>query len=297
MNVETRPYPNFHSARVRDPDDFDHIVVLHTTKEGIMILGGPLKSDPKGPTTVQAYRFNKGKFTIAEAKAWLKEHDIKYLSFEPASEKSDDDLVERRVLWPGNIEARDDGVNGAVGQKHLVGYAALFNMRATIWEGLDERIALGTFTDYLKDDGNDVCALFNHDANWPLGRRSANTLTLTEDEKGLYYDVTLPNTQCCNDLYESIKRGDVKGSSFGFRCLADEYDRSDPKCVLRTIRKVALVDVSPCTFPAYKTTSVSARALDVCREHFDVDASVINVPRARQLTELRLRVLAAEANM
>lgn len=32
----------------------------------------------------QSYRFGKSQFTPEEAKAWLKKHDISYISFEPA---------------------------------------------------------------------------------------------------------------------------------------------------------------------------------------------------------------------
>lgn len=78
------PFPNFHAARVRDPSDFERIVVLETLPNGIMIYGGPLKEG--GKSTAQAYRFPKDKFTVAQAKAWLKEHDVKYILFEPASE-------------------------------------------------------------------------------------------------------------------------------------------------------------------------------------------------------------------
>lgn len=37
---------------------------------------------------VQSYRFAKNLFTAEEAKSWLKKHDIRYISFEPASEPS-----------------------------------------------------------------------------------------------------------------------------------------------------------------------------------------------------------------
>jgi ferritin len=83
-----KPYPNFHAARIRDPKDFEHIVVLQTLPNGIMIYGGPLKSDPSGPTKPQAYRFPREKFTIKEAKKWLKDHNIDYLFIEPATGKS-----------------------------------------------------------------------------------------------------------------------------------------------------------------------------------------------------------------
>jgi len=82
------PYPSEHAARVRDPGDFVRIVQLWA-KDGVRELGGPLKSDPSGPTHAQAYRFDKAKFTVVQAKAWLKAHKVTYISFEPASGKSD----------------------------------------------------------------------------------------------------------------------------------------------------------------------------------------------------------------
>lgn len=81
----SKPYPNFHSARIKSPGLFLRVRVFTTTKEGIMIYGGPLKSDPRGPTKRQAIRFPKDKFTVAQAKKWLKDHKVKYILFEPAT--------------------------------------------------------------------------------------------------------------------------------------------------------------------------------------------------------------------
>jgi len=95
----SKPYPRFHAARVKSPDLFLRVRVMQTTKEGIMIYGGPLKSNPSGPVKTQAYRFPKEKFTAEQAKTWLKEHDVKYNSFEPATEKA-------KCLWPA-LSKRD----------------------------------------------------------------------------------------------------------------------------------------------------------------------------------------------
>jgi len=81
-----KPYPNFHSARVKSPGSFLRVRVFTTTKKGIMFYGGPLKSDPRGPTEVQAIRFPKDKFTPKQAKKWLKDHKQKYILFEPAKQ-------------------------------------------------------------------------------------------------------------------------------------------------------------------------------------------------------------------
>lgn len=89
-----KPYPNYHAARVRSPGLFLRVRVMQTTKEGIMIYGGPLKTDPRGAAKTQAIRFPKDKFSVKEAKAWLKEHKQKYILFEEASEKK------AKRIWP-----------------------------------------------------------------------------------------------------------------------------------------------------------------------------------------------------
>lgn len=60
-----------------------------------MLYGGPLKTDPKGPTKVQAIRFPKDKFTPKQAKKWLKDHKMPAgaYTFEPAKEV-------KKKLWP-----------------------------------------------------------------------------------------------------------------------------------------------------------------------------------------------------
>jgi len=80
------PYPNEHSARVKRPGDFkEESFRRMTIAPGISIIIGRLKGETAA--TTQAYRFDRTKFTAAEAKAWLKEHDIKYISFEAATGK------------------------------------------------------------------------------------------------------------------------------------------------------------------------------------------------------------------
>jgi hypothetical protein len=82
------PYPNEHSARVKRPGDFKEDSFRRMTiAPGVSIIIGRLKGETVA--TTQSYRFDNTKFTEPEAKAWLKEHDVKYLSFEAATEKED----------------------------------------------------------------------------------------------------------------------------------------------------------------------------------------------------------------
>jgi uncharacterized protein len=148
------------------------------------------------------------------------------------------------------------------GEATVSGYAALYNTETVIFGLWRERIAPGAFESAL-DGTDDVRALFNHDPSILLGRTRSKTLTLSEDAKGLKYHIQLPDTQHARDVRELIRRGDVSGSSFGFRIEDDEWDDTPTKkgkLPLVTIRKVELFDVSPVTFPAYPQTSVSARS-------------------------------------
>jgi len=80
------PYPNEHSARIRDPGDFQKGSFRRKTiKKGISIIIGRLKGETT--TTTQAYRFDAKVFTATQAKAWLKKNKIKYISFEKATGK------------------------------------------------------------------------------------------------------------------------------------------------------------------------------------------------------------------
>ena len=144
----------------------------------------------------------------------------------------------------------------------IEGHGALFNTETVIAGLFRERIAPGAFADSLKTD--DVRVAYNHDANYILGRMSAKTATVEEDDKGLRYEATPPATRA--DVIESIQRGDVTGSSFQFTVENDadeQWDYADMKkgmLPLRTIKRAKLYEVGPVAFPAYEQTTASARA-------------------------------------
>ncbi len=145
----------------------------------------------------------------------------------------------------------------------IVGHAAVFNQYADIawWK---ERILPEAFKNTIKKD--DIRALFNHDPNHILGRNKNKTLSLREDEKGLYVEIMPPDTQFANDLMKLIERGDISQMSFAFRVLVDEWDEKDEKNIKRDIKEVKLFDVSPVTYPAFIETDVSLRSYKAWKE-------------------------------
>lgn len=108
------PFPNFHSARISQPGLFQRIVQIDEAERGaIRFIGGPLKSDPSDGAEIQAVRFDEDKYTPEQARAWLKEHDFKPISFESATkgDSADADAEVWRFdnLALGKLERQSDG--------------------------------------------------------------------------------------------------------------------------------------------------------------------------------------------
>lgn len=165
------------------------------------------------------------------------------------------DRLERQVRSiASTFETREDSE-----ELRIEGYFAVFNSNYEILPGWTESVAPGAFTDTLSGD---IRALIDHETRLVLGRTSAHTLDLKQDEHGLWGSILInPKDQEAMNLYERVKRGDVNQCSFGFDIEDEEYEEHDGN-VHWTIKKVKLYEVSCCTFPAYQETNISARKQD-----------------------------------
>lgn len=200
--------------------------------------------------------------------------------------------IERRGLLATQLSARA-AEEGASGPGSLDGYAAVWNEETEIgW--FREEMVKGAFAASIQED--DQRALIDHDTGKVIGRRSAGTLRLKEDDKGLQVEMDLPDTSYARDLFASVARGDTDGMSIGFNVLEEEHIRpgthgdEEREKDLWRITKAQLMEVSVVTFPAYEGTSVSTR----CRTRREEARDKPSVERAeskRKLRERRLRVL------
>lgn len=162
------------------------------------------------------------------------------------------------------VELRAAGDASAPGT--LTGYAAVFDSRSEVmqdwWYGaFREQINPGAFAGAIERD--DVRCLQDHLSHIVLGRNTAGTLRLSEDDTGLAIENDLPDTQAARDLSTLMRRGDVNQMSFAFRVIngAEEWSEDADGMPLRQINEVRLYDVSVVTYPAYTATSAQARAM------------------------------------
>lgn len=169
-------------------------------------------------------------------------------------------MNKRQSFLQGQFITRDDE-NDLV----LTGYFIKYGERTQIVDGLFEEIDANALNESLKS--NDIRALFNHDSSLVLGRTGNGTLTLESDDVGLKGTIIInPNDPQAVSAYAKIKRGDVTGCSFGFYPLEIDQVRLDDGSILEIVKKLDLLEVSPCTFPAYPQTEIAARQAVVMAE-------------------------------
>jgi HK97 family phage prohead protease len=159
---------------------------------------------------------------------------------------------QRKQIAYTNLELRalDDSEDGWT----VSGYAAVFDSPSEPlpWT---EFVRRGAFKKTI-NDGADVRLLIDH-TGVPLARTKSGTLTLREDDKGLFMEARLdPNNPDAVKMRSALMRGDVTQMSFAFETIKDGWngDRS-----VRELKEVRLHDVSLVTYPAYEETSAEIR--------------------------------------
>ena len=151
--------------------------------------------------------------------------------------------------------------------------------------GAREQIAPGAFEGVLDSD---VRALLNHDANEVLGRTKSGTLRLSDEQRGLRFELDLPDLPLGDNVRSAVKRGDIDGASFRF-VVADEDWNGD----VRTVTKVKeLHDVTIATYPAYASASIELRTRNqpkelVVEDKEQVDSAAEETPVEEERTASR----------
>jgi hypothetical protein len=93
----------------------------------------------------------------------------------------------------------------------------------------------------------------------------APSLSLSEDERGLNFNVDLPNVSYAKDILENVTRQNLCECSFAFVADEDSWDEESEGGQIwpvRTLHSVSLKDISIVLRPAYPETLAEASASD-----------------------------------
>lgn len=144
------------------------------------------------------------------------------------------------------------------------GYGIVFNRESVML-----RIAGRKCREVIKPDamrGVDLSAclgMHNHDMNRLIGNAEAGTMRTGIDEIGVWYEIDVPNSPTGEDVYQSVKRGDTKGSSFQFDIAPDgeKWEQRDGVWYRDVTQFGGVYEMGPVTMPAYPDTTAAARGL------------------------------------
>lgn len=125
----------------------------------------------------------------------------------------------------------------------FTGYAAIFGEP----DALNEVIEPGAFTKTLKE-GKTCPILWYHDPQQPIGMAE-----LAVDSKGLKVIGTLNlEVQAAREKHSLMKQKVIRGLSFGFKTIADLWDKE-----IRRLKEIKIYEISPVTFQAHPAALIS----------------------------------------
>ena len=148
-----------------------------------------------------------------------------------------------------------DQIRQAGEGKAISGLAAPYNQPADIGEFV-ETIRPGAFSRTLREQP-DVLLLHSHNYAAVLGRTGVN-LRLFETQRGLEFAADDLVTQLAFDALRDIRRQIIRGVSFGFIVVADDWTTDSNGKLQREIFDLDLDEVSIVSRPAYRQTYVQA---------------------------------------
>jgi len=186
-------------------------------------------------------------------------------------------------------ELRSSDLIAQADDKRIIsGYALKFGTASNLLQSSDGKMFYETITPQAITEQflytQDVRCYYNHDENSLLARfnKGKGTLSLSADSVGLFYSFKAKNTALDEQIYQSIKVGDVTGSSFTFSVAAggDTWTKNSNGTYNRSINKLqTLFDVCPVNVPAYDSSNVNARHMttgDLTAYYADLSAQINN---------------------
>ena len=142
-----RAFPQFHTARQADPGDFQHFATCtKQTKgfdwlpDGVQVVLG-FKKD--GQSEPQSYRFDRGKFSIAEAKAFLAKHHLS----DKALEEAKNEGASGREGEGAKRSSPNHPLSHSPSHSSAVTRRAALNVNASTWRDSDRSIEAVICTD------------------------------------------------------------------------------------------------------------------------------------------------------
>ena len=144
----------------------------------------------------------------------------------------------------------------ASGREAIRGLAVPYNRLSLDLGGFRERILPGAFDKVLSRQRGkgEILSYYNHNSDMLLGRESAGTLEIIQEERGVGYRVEPPDTSAGRDVLALVRARLLTGSSFAFTVSqrGERYTTDESgKAIREIVEASGLYEVGPVNVPAY----------------------------------------------
>lgn len=236
--MDLKPFPNEHAFRILEPSKFQEGSFRRKNiSTGIDIILGRLKGETT--MTTQAYRFKKDNFTFAQAKKWLRDHDIKWILAEEASGKNIGDIeMGKHDIKISAIQ--DLKIAKEKGKVFLRGYANTKG-KADLYGDIPTAFNRDFVYDLTNFRENPVM-LINHTNK--VENIAGSFTKLEEDDIGLFFESEFSNSELplIKHARQVYSEGHAKALSIAGKFLFEDND--NPKhLTLAKIYEISLVPV------------------------------------------------------
>jgi hypothetical protein len=183
--------------------------------------------------------------------------------------------IKKEVRYINNVELR---ASAEPDSREIQGTAIVFNSPSELLgtqtgKQFRETIKSTAISDELLRN-SDIMMLYNHsDSQGILARskKGKGSLMMTKDEKGVHFKFMAKRTALGEEVLQAVRAGDLSGASFAMHVIPDgkndTWTRGTDGNYNREINSIsALYDLSIVGQPAYESTQVSTRGLDLLVE-------------------------------
>jgi len=263
--IEGRPYPNEHAARLKEPGQYDSIRrVNNEGGEGVDFIYG-IKD---GTSEIQAIRFDADRFSPAEARKWLTDHDFNAISFEAATiERSEEEM--RKIEGESFQRALVTDFRAA-GEERTIEFPFASEAPVERYFGM-EVLSMDESAMDLSRLNDGAPLLFQHDPDRIVG---VVERAYIKDKRG-YAKVKMANNDLGREMQELIKDGILRNVSFGYRINSMETDNNTDPITYRATSYQPF-EISLVTVPADQSVGIG-RTLTIS-ESSTTASAVTNSP-------------------
>lgn len=156
----------------------------------------------------------------------------------------------------------------------ITGYGSVFGNV----DSDNDIINKGAYTKTIKENGSRVRYLYQHDMSKPLGTIDS----LSEDNRGLKFEATIPPTTLGKDTLILMKNGVINQNSVGIIPIQKQFNNKG----IREINEVKLFEISAVTMAANDQAMITDAKgnidIDLVNKRFDALAKII---RKEQITD------------